>query len=126
MKVTTHIVAVATSRLYTPLLILLALIVLVQATAGTGAGFSAGLLIGLAVALHALVFGAAVSVRAAPPALVRTILSLGLIACVVAAGLPGFAYAGKVLEVGLFALTSASATLVLQVVFGRAPTLRAE
>jgi type II secretory pathway pseudopilin PulG len=52
------------------------------------------------------------------------LLALGVVGVVAGAGLPGFAYAPQAIEASVFATTVASAALIIQVTFGRAPTLR--
>lgn len=123
MKGAGHVLA-ATARLYGPLAVLLALVLLSMAPAGRGVGLTAGLLAGLALVLHALVFGVAASKAALPPTLARVLIGLGLVAAVSGPGLPRFAYAPQLLEGGLAVLTASGAALLVQVLFGRVPTLR--
>lgn len=124
MKVASHIVLASAARLCAPLIALFALTLLVARAPGTGVGFTAGLAVALVLVLHALVFGAAAA-RAAFPAWVgRVVLVAGLVASIVAAGAPRWAFAPQVMEAGLFAATTAAGALIIAVLFGRAPTLR--
>lgn len=112
------------ARLYAPVMALFALTLLAAYAPGAGIGLIAGLAFALAFALHALVFGAQASRTAFPPAASRVALALGLVAVVVGAGVPGWTFASRLVEAGLFALSAAAAALVVQVLFGRAPMLR--
>lgn len=114
----------ATARLYAPLIVLFALSLLAVAPSGSGIGFVAGLAASLALMLHALVFGAAASARAFPPWLSRVFVALGLATASVSVGVPGLAFAPRIVEVGAFLLTQGACALVIVALFGRAPTLR--
>lgn len=114
----------ATARLYAPLIVLFALSLLAVAPSGSGIGFVAGLAAGLALMLHALVFGAAASARAFPPWLSRVFVALGLATASVSVGVPGLAFAPRIVEAGAFLLTQGACALVIVALFGRAPTLR--
>lgn len=124
MRPGAYITIGAASRLYAPLMALFALSLLAGWPAGSGVGFVAGLVFALALVLHGLVFGAAAARRAFPPVLCRLVAALGLIAASVGAGVPGLALAPRIVEAGLFAVTLAGASMILSVLFGRAPTLR--
>ncbi len=124
MKLGTHVIVAAASRFFAPLMALFALALLADAPPGGGVGFVAGLTFGLVLILHALTFGAAAARSAYPTPLARLTLALGVVAACVGAGAPGFAYAGQVIEAGAFAGTVGASALLLQVLFGRAPTLR--
>lgn len=126
MKPGAHISARVAARFYTPLIVLLALAVLVARGPGEGVGFVAGLAALLAVTAHALVLGGNAARVALPPSLARALLAFGLIAVVAGAGAPRLLVAPQILEAGLFLSTFAGASLVLAVLFGRAPTLREE
>ncbi len=124
MKAGAQTVFGAAARLYVPLIALFALALLADRPAGGGIGFVAGLAFGLVLVLHALVFGAAAAQQAFPPVLARLFLALGVIGAVAGAGLPGLAYAPQLVEAGAFMATVSAAALLVQVTFGRAPTLR--
>lgn len=124
MKTGANIVIGAAVRLYAPLIALFALLLLLGRAPGGGVGFVAGLAFGLVLVLHALVFGAAAARAALAPAVARLLLALGVVGAVAGAGLPGVAYAPQLIEAGVFTATIAAAALVIQVTFGRAPTLR--
>jgi multisubunit Na+/H+ antiporter MnhB subunit len=126
MKPGAHIVAAAAARFYAPLIALFALLLLAYASAGGGVGFSAGLAFALVLLLHALVFGAAAARKALPIPLARVLLAAGAMATMASAGLSGFAYVAQLSEAGLFVATVASAALIIQAIFARAPTLRDE
>lgn len=124
MKVSGYNVAAASARLYTPILILFAAMLLAKGAPGGGVGFSAGLTFALALALHALVFGGQASRMAFPPFIARGLLALGALAAFVGAGLSNLALASQLIEAGLFVTTASAAALILTVLIGRAPILR--
>jgi multicomponent Na+:H+ antiporter subunit B len=126
MKPGGHIVVAAAARFYTPLIVLFAALVLFGSAPGAGVGFVAGLAFGLALVLHALVFGAPAARAALPARVARLMLGIGAGTAIVGAGLHGFVYAAQLGEVALFVATVAASAIVVQVVFGRAPTLRDE
>jgi multisubunit Na+/H+ antiporter MnhB subunit len=121
-----QIVLVNAARTYTPLLALFAFALLATSAPGAGIGFSAGVAFALALTLHALVFGAHAARAAAPPILSRVLLSLGVAACVCAAGAPALRWAAQAMEAGLFAATAGAGALIISAAFGRAPSLRDE
>lgn len=121
-----QIVLLSAARFYTPLMALFALSILVLAAPGAGAGFAAGLACASAFALHLVVFGAAAARAAAPPALMRTLMTLGVAASVGAAAAPGWSLAPQAMEAGLFAVTASAGSLALSALAGRAPSLRDE
>jgi hypothetical protein len=124
MRSGAQVVIGAIARLYTPIIALFALALLADRTAGGGVGFIAGMGFGLVIVLHALVFGAAAAGSAFPPALARLLLALGVFGVGAGAGLPGFEYATQAIEAGLFVATVSTLALIVQVMFGRVPTLR--
>lgn len=126
MRTGAPVVAAAAARFYAPLILLFAALVLIGATPGGGVGFVAGLAFGLALMLHALMFGVAAARTAFPTMLARLMLALGTATVLASAGLPGLASAPQAIEAGLFAATVGATAVVIQVVFGRAPTLRDE
>lgn len=126
MKVGAHILVVAATRFYLPLIVLFAVGLLVAKPAGAGVGLTAGLVLGLAFALHLLAFGAAAAARAFPPFLARLMLAFGMIATVAGAAISGAPYAVELAEAGLFVVTASGLALILLVLAGRAPTLRDE
>ena len=113
----------AAARLYAPLAVLFSLTLFVARAPGSGVGLLAGLVFGLALALHALVFGAGALREAFPPAAARLALTAGLLAALVGAGSPALRLAAQVAEAGLFAATASAGALILAVLIGRAPTL---
>jgi multisubunit Na+/H+ antiporter MnhB subunit len=119
-----NVLIAATARLYIPLIVLFALAMLHDRPPGAAVGFTAGAAAGVALMLHALVFGAQSARSALPPAVGRLMLALGVCAWAAGAGLPRFLYAPYLIEGGLFAITCAAAALAVQTVFGRAATLR--
>jgi multisubunit Na+/H+ antiporter MnhB subunit len=116
MKPGAYEVLAGAARLHAPLLLLLAGTLFVSRAPGSGVGFLAGLLFGLALALHALVFGANASRTAFPPWLARAALAVGVLMTLAPAPT-------QLSEAGLFAATSAALSLILASVFARAPTL---
>ncbi len=119
-----NVIVAAAARFFTPLMALFAAALLVGGVAGEGIGFVAGLAFTLVLLLHALTFGVSASRAAMPTAFARLMLALGLIAVCAGAGFSRLAMAPQLIEAGAFAATVASAALVIQVLFGRAPTLR--
>lgn len=124
MRAETDAIVVVAARFFAPLMALFALALLTGRIAGSGVGFVAGLAFGLVLMLHALTFGAAALRSAFPTILARLALALGIGGVCAGAGLPGWAYAPHLIEAGAFLGSVAAGALVLQVVFGRAPTLR--
>jgi multisubunit Na+/H+ antiporter MnhB subunit len=124
MKSGANVLVAAAARLYVPLIMLFALAMFQDRPPGSGVGFVAGAAFGLALMLHALVFGAQSARQAFPPVFGRLVLAAGIIAVAAGAGLARFAYAPLLIEGGLFAITCAGAALVVLAVFGRAATLR--
>ena len=124
MKANSDAIVVAAARFFTPLMALFALMLLAGRGAGGGVGFVAGMGFGLLLLLHALTFGAAAARSAFPPILARLVLALGVVGVCAGAGLPNWPFAPQLIEAGAFLSTIAAAALVLQVLFGRAPTLR--
>lgn len=124
MKPGAQIILSHAARLYAPVMALFALTLLAGYAPGAGIGLIAGLAFALAFALHALVFGAQASRTAFPPAAARIVLALGLVAAAAGAGVPGWTFAPRLVEAGVFAVTAAAAALIIQVLFGRAPMLR--
>lgn len=126
MKATSHHVPVAAARLYLPLMALFALSLFATRTAGSGVGLLAGTIFALALAVHALVFGALAARKAFPPIAARCGLASGLLAGLTGAIAPSLAVAAQLAELGLFLATASGAALALTVLMGRAPTLHEE
>lgn len=124
MKPGAQIIVSAAARLYAPVVALFALTILAAHPPGSGIGFVAGAAFALAVALHALAFGAGASRAAFPPTVLRLMLVAGVVAAVAGAGAPGWIHAARLVEGALFVATAAAAALVVQVLFGRASMLR--
>ena len=118
MKPGGYVVLAAAARLHAPLLVLLAGSLLVTRAPGSGVGVLAGLVFGLALALHALVFGAGASRQAFSPGFARAALAAGVLAALTGAPAPT-----QLAEAGLFVATSSALALILAVIFARAPTL---
>jgi hypothetical protein len=89
-----------------------------------GVGFLAGLVLILAIVLHALVNGSSAVMALTPMPALRAVLTLGLLAAVAGGVLDHSALAGVVAEAGAFACSAAAGTMTIIVLFGRAPTLR--
>ncbi|QGZ95608.1 MnhB domain-containing protein [Terricaulis silvestris] len=126
MKPGGHIVLAAATRFYAPIIVLAALLLLVLRLPGEGVGFVSGMILGLALAVHVLVFGAAASRAAFPPYLARVLLAGGLALAVVSAAAPRLEIAPQLGEAGVFVVTASGIALILAVLVGRAPTLRDE
>lgn len=124
MKPAAQVILLNAARLHAPLVMLFAFTLLSARAAGSGVGFLAGAAFALALLLHNLVFGASAARVAFPTLWARGLLSIGVIAAVVSAGMPELRYAAAIGEAGLFVAIASGAHLVLLVLFGRAPTLR--
>lgn len=122
MKPSPHLIVASSARLFLPIMVLLALSLLAT-RAPEGIGFAAGLAFAAALVVHALAFGAHASRAAFPPVLLRLALAIGLVLAVIGGGAPRLAAAAQIVEAGLFLVTSASAALIVAVLFARAPTL---
>jgi hypothetical protein len=126
MKPGPHDFVLGAARLFAPVIALFAFALLALREAGDGVGLLAGFAFAMALALHALVFGANAARAAFPAVFARLLLGTGLIATLIAAGAPDVAFAAQIGEAGLFASTGAGAALILAVCMARAPTLRDE
>lgn len=124
MKSNSDAIVVAAARFFAPLMALFALLLLTGRVAGGGVGLVAGMAFGLLLVLHALTFGALALRRAFPTVLARLTLTLGVVAVCAGAGLPNWADAAQLIEGGAFLGAIGGSALSLQVLFGRAPTLR--
>jgi multicomponent Na+:H+ antiporter subunit B len=74
-----HVVLRVTARLLIPVIALYALYVQFHAELGPGGGFQAGVILAVAVILHALVFGLGETMKALPPGFVRGSAALGVL-----------------------------------------------
>lgn len=74
-----HVVLRVAAKLLIPLIALYAFYVQFHGDLGPGGGFQAGVILSVAVILHALVFGLGETVRAIPAKLARTIATLGVV-----------------------------------------------
>lgn len=124
MKPQSQTMVATFARFLTPLMALFGAALAFTTAPGGGVGFTAGLAVGLALALHALTFGATAARAALPSSLARVVLALGVVVACAGAGLPRLALAGQLIEGGVFAAMIGAMALLLQVTFGRAPTLR--
>jgi multisubunit Na+/H+ antiporter MnhB subunit len=112
------------ARLYVPVMLLFGLTLFAVRAPGGGVGFVGGLALALALALYALVFGAAAVRAACPPFLMRLLLAAGTLAALAGAGAPGWRLSPQAIEAGLALATAAGGSLIVAVLFGHAPTLR--
>jgi multisubunit Na+/H+ antiporter MnhB subunit len=119
-----HVVAAAAARLYGPLIVLFALNLLASGAPQSGVGFVGGLAFALALALYALVFGAAAARSALPPVVARLMLALGAGAAIVSTGASHISFSDVGAEAGLFLAAVATGALIVHVAFGRATALR--
>ena len=74
-----HVVLRVTAKLLIPLIALYALYVQFHGDLGAGGGFQAGVILAVAVILHALVFGLRETMAAVPPKLARSVAALGVL-----------------------------------------------
>ena len=73
-----HVVLRVSAKLLIPLIALFAFYVQFHGDIGAGGGFQAGVILSVAVILHALVFGLGETLRAVPVKLARTVATLGV------------------------------------------------
>jgi multisubunit Na+/H+ antiporter MnhB subunit len=111
------------ARLCAPLLAALGASLLMSSPPGQGAGFIAGLCVGLGVVAHALAFGVAATRALFAPVALRIALACGLLLFSLA---PLFdsAWVLRMQEAAGFVVTSACLALATMALFGRVPTLR--
>jgi hypothetical protein len=126
MKPVAHIGLQAAARAYTPLIALFAALLAATYPAGSGVGLFAGFVFAALHALHMLVYGAAASRAALPPLVSRGLFAAGLLLAVAAIGAPSWVYAGRVGETGLFLVAASGFALLMNVLVGRAPSMRDE
>jgi hypothetical protein len=126
MKPVAHIGLQAAARAYTPLIALFAALLLATYPAGSGVGLFAGLVFSALHALHMIVYGAAASRRALPSIVSRGLVAVGLFLCLGAIGAAAWPYAARMGEAGLFLVTASGSALLMNVLVGRAPSLRDE
>lgn len=88
-----HVVLRVTAKLLIPLIVLYAFYVQFHGDLGAGGGFQAGVILAVAVILHALVFGLRDTMTAIPATAARTVAALGVllyagvgVACIVNGG----------------------------------------
>lgn len=124
MRIGAQAVATASARFYAPLIMLFAATMLLHEPPGMGVGFVAGLAFSLALVLHMLVLGAEAARNAFPPWLARAALAIGLVISVIAVGVPGLAWAPRLVEAGAFTTTAAASALIVTALTGRAPAMR--
>lgn len=74
-----HVVLRVTAKLLIPLIVLYAFYVQFHGDLGAGGGFQAGVILSVAVILHALVFGLGETSRAIPAKLARAISAMGIL-----------------------------------------------
>ncbi len=74
-----HVVLRVVAKLFIPLIVLFALYVQVHGDLGPGGGFQAGVVLAVAVILHALVFGLRETMQAVRPGFVRGAAALGVL-----------------------------------------------
>jgi hypothetical protein len=122
----THIVLRAVAKFALPVFLLVAFYL---ALGGDAQGWQGGMFAALAVALHALVFGPAATIRALPPVALRSAAALGAAALMAGAAIePRLGAVGSALfaSAGLFLVAGACSALGLLAVAGRAHALRDE
>lgn len=124
MKPGADVVLTAAVRFFAPLMVLFAASIFVWRAPGAGVGFVAGMAAGLAIVLHALVFGAAAARTALPPTAARLLVFVGVCLVLAGAGLPRWVYAQQTIEAGAFATTAGAIALAVGALFGRASALR--
>ena len=76
---THHLILRVIAKLLIPFILLFALYVQFHGDYGPGGGFQAGVIFGAGFILYALVFGLATARRVAQPAILRVLITLGLL-----------------------------------------------
>lgn len=74
-----HVVLRVVAKLLIPLILLFGLYVQFHGEYGPGGGFQAGVIVGAAFILYALVFGSAAAERVAPPGVLQTLAAVGVL-----------------------------------------------
>ena len=97
-----HIILRVIAKIFTPLILLFALYVQFHGDFGPGGGFQAGVIFAAAFVLHTLIFGLEATRRVIPPAIVRGLLSTGLL-IYLATGFASLFLGGNFLDYGVFA-----------------------
>ena len=97
-----NVVLRVVAKLMVPYILLFALYVQFHGDFGPGGGFQAGVIFGAGVILYALIFGLEAARRAAPPALVETLVALGIL-LYLGVGFAALLRGGRFLEYGVLA-----------------------
>jgi hypothetical protein len=118
-----QVVLTAALRWIVPIAIVFALTILRNFPANVGAGFVAGVVLALPLALCALVFGVLSVFRALPPTFLKLTVAIGAAVSVLGVAAPELQYAPQVAEAGVFVATGAGLLLALLVLMARAPAL---
>ena len=87
------------AKLLIPFILLFALYVQFHGDYGPGGGFQAGVIFGAGMILYGLVFGLRAARRVAPPALIETLMALGVLTYA-GTGLAGILRGGAFLDYG--------------------------
>jgi len=124
MSSSENAVIVVAARWITPLAALFAFTLLANWPAGAGVGLVAGLALALAIVLNALIFGVRSVLMAAPPFVLRAVLTLAIVLAFAGAGLPNFVWSAQLVEFGAFLATASGVSLISLAIMGRAGTLR--
>jgi len=90
------------AKLVIPYILLFALYVQFHGDFGPGGGFQAGVIFGAGVILYGLVFGLEAARRVAPPALVETLVAVGILVYA-GVGVLGLLRGGRFLEYAVLA-----------------------
>ncbi len=101
-----HVILRVIAKMLIPVIALFAFYVQFHGDYGPGGGFQAGVIVAVAVILHALVFGVPAAMRAVPPAFTRSLAAFGVLL-----------YSG----VGFWALLKGGNFLEYQALFGEPP-----
>lgn len=118
-----QVVMAAAARLYAPLAAAIALAVLVNSGADAELGLAAGLMLGFAPLLHALVFGADAAARAFPSWLARLMLAAGPLLAIGADLIAPGSLRATLTQAGVLVAATAATHLIATALIGRAPTL---
>ena len=106
MKTDHHVILRVIAKCFIPLIVIYGFYVHFHGEVGPGGAFQAGVVLAVALILHALIFGLANTMKAVPPVFARSLAAVGVLV-----------YAG----VGVWALVQSGNFLEYQALFGEPP-----
>lgn len=106
MKTDHHVILRVIAKCFIPLILIYGFYVQFHGEVGPGGAFQAGVILAVALILHALIFGLANTMKAVPPVFARSLAAVGVLL-----------YAG----VGVWSLMQGGKFLEYQALFGEPP-----